>query len=371
MQLNSLHLIHFKNHISGDLEFGNHVNCLLGDNGSGKTNILDALHYLCFCKSYFNPIDGQNITHGEAFMLVKGVFSRLGEEEIVSCGVKKGQKKVFKRNEKTYPRLLEHIGRFPAVIIAPDDAEIIQGGGEVRRKWLDGVISQYDRSYLEKLIDYNKAILQRNNLFKYFAENRVWDVSMIEPWDVRLAPNAIAISEARKSFIEKFIPVFNEVYKEISGGSESVSLSYLTKVEGDESSFIELLKATREDDRRLRRTTCGTHKDDLAFKIGDYPMKKFGSQGQQKTFLVALRLAQLTFLEKATGVKPILLLDDIFDKIDEKRVQALMRRVTDGSLGQIFITDTHLGRIPDMFKSIGADVRVFEVSDGEVNTLPQ
>ena len=371
MQLNSLHLIHFKNHISGDLEFGNHVNCFLGDNGSGKTNILDALHYLCFCKSYFNPIDGQNITHGESFMLLKGVFSRQGEEEIVSCGVKKGQKKVFKRNEKAYPRLLEHIGRFPAVIIAPDDSEIIQGGSEVRRKWLDGVISQYDRSYLEKLIDYNKALIQRNNLFKYFAENRVWDPSMIEPWDARLAPNAIAISEARKSFIKKFVPVFNEAYKELSGGIESVSLEYNTKVEGDESAFLELLIGAREDDRRFRRSTCGTHKDDLAFKIGGFPMKKFGSQGQQKTFLVALRLAQLSFLEEATGVKPILLLDDIFDKIDDKRVHALLQRITDGSFGQIFITDTHLGRIPEMFKSIGADVRVFEVDNGEVNILQE
>ena len=194
------------------------------------------------------------------------------------------------------------------MIIAPDDAEIIQGGGEVRRKWLDGVISQYDRSYLEKLIDYNKALLQRNNLFKYFAENRLWDVSMIEPWDMRLAPNAIAISEARKSFIEKFIPGRDEVYKEIYEGNESVSLAYLTKVEGDESSFLELLIETREDDRKLRRTTCGTHKDDLAFKIGDHPLKKFGSQGQQKTFLVALRLAQLSFLEQATGNETFLII---------------------------------------------------------------
>ena len=369
MQLNSLHMIHFKNHLGGDLCFGNQVNCLLGDNGSGKTNVLDALHYLCSCKSHFNPVDAQNITHGESFMLVKGVFSRLGEEEIVSCGVKRGQKKVFKRNEKTYSRLLEHIGRFPAVIITPDDSEIVQGGSEVRRKWLDGVISQYDRTYLEKLIDYNKAILQRNNLFKYFTENRMWEPSMIEPWDARIAPNAIYIAKARVEFIKEFTPVFDEVYAEISGGKEIVSLDYSTKVRGEENDFLQLLIQSRDEDRRLRRTTCGTHKDDLVFKIGGHPLKKFGSQGQQKTFLVALRLAQLTFLEKATGVKPILLLDDIFDKIDDKRVQALMKMVTDGSFGQIFITDTHLGRIPEMFKSIGADVRVFEINNGEVNTL--
>lgn len=369
MQLNSLHLIHFKNHLSGDLTFGKQVNCLLGDNGSGKTNILDALHYLCFCKSYFNPIDSQNISHGEAFMMIKGSFSHLGNEEIVSCGVKRGAKKVFKRNEKAYSRLLEHIGKFPAVIIAPDDSEIVRGGSEVRRKWMDGVISQFDRTYLEKLIDYKKAVTQRNNLFKYFAENRVWDPTLVEPWDARIAPNAVFIANSRNEFIKKFLSVFNQVYNEICGGGEEVSLDYISNVPDKEEEFLSLLENSREDDRRVRRMTCGVHKDDLAFKIGDYPLRKFGSQGQQKTFLVALKLAQLVFLEQATGVKPILLLDDIFDKIDDKRVRALMNRVTDGTFGQIFITDTHLGRIPEMFQSTGADVRVFEVIDGEVNTL--
>ena len=369
MQLNSLQLINFKNHLSGDLKFGKQVNCLLGDNGSGKTNILDALHYLCFCKSYFNPIDSQNISHGEPFMMIKGVFNHHENEEFVSCGVKRGAKKVFKRNEKSYSRLLEHIGKFPAVIIAPDDSEIVKDGSEVRRKWMDGVISQYDRAYLEKLIDYKKAVYQRNNLFKYFAENRLWDPTLIEPWDARIAPNAVFIAQSRKEFIKDFLPVFIKVYNEICGGEEEVSLEYISNVSNNEDEFIELLKTSQEDDRRLRRMTCGVHKDDLAFKIGGYPLRKFGSQGQQKTFLVALKLAQLMFLEKVTGVKPILLLDDIFDKIDDKRVSALMSRVTDGTFGQIFITDTHLGRIPEMFKSIGADVRVFEVINGEVNTL--
>jgi DNA replication and repair protein RecF len=364
-------MIHFKNHLGGDLIFSDRVNCLLGDNGSGKTNILDALHYLCFCKSYFNPIDAQNITHGEPFMLIKGEFERLGESEIVSCGVKKGAKKVFKRNEKAYERLMDHIGRFPAVIIAPDDAEIVRGGSEIRRRFLDIVISQYDKTYLEALVDYNRSLLQRNNLFKYFAENRIWDVDMIEPWDARMVPLAIKIAKARRDFISKFTPVFNSTYEELSGGAEKVSLDYESKVGGEEKDFLDVLNNSRENDRRLRRTTCGVHRDDLVFKIHGHQLKKFGSQGQQKTFLVALRLAQLTFLEGATGVKPILLLDDIFDKIDDKRVRALMKRVTDGSLGQVFITDTHLGRIPEMFKSTGAEVRVFEVINGEVNTLEE
>ena len=369
MHLKSLHLINFKNHKGGDLMFSNQVNCLLGDNGSGKTNILDALYYLCFCKSYFNPVDAQNINHDEQFMLVKGEFERNGKHEVVSCGVKKGAKKVFKRNDKQYKRLMDHIGRFPAVIIAPDDTELIQGGSEVRRKFLDIVISQYDKTYLEALVSYNKALVQRNNLFKYFAENRVWETEMIEPWDVKMAPLAIKVSKARREFIEKFTPVFNSTYEEISGGVESVSLDYNSRVVGEEADFLSLLERSRDDDRRLRRTTAGIHRDDLVFKIHGHPMKKFGSQGQQKSYLVALRLAQLAFLEKATGVKPILLLDDIFDKIDDKRVESLMKRVTNGGFGQVFITDTHLGRIPEMFKSTGAEVKVFEVDKGEVNTL--
>ena len=369
MHLKSLQMIHFKNHRGGDMAFSKQVNCLLGDNGSGKTNVLDALHYLCFCKSYFNPVDSQNITHEEEYMMVKGEFHRLGEKEIISCGVKKGAKKVFKRNEKTYSRLMDHIGRFPAVIIAPDDAELIHGGSELRRRWLDMVISQYDNSYLEALVNYNKALTQRNNLLKYFFENRRWDAEMIEPWNVKMAPLAVKIAEARRDFVQKFTPVFNDVYKEISGGAEEVSFEYSTSVDGTVEDFASQLERAEENDRRLRRSTVGVHKDDLVFKIKEYPLKKFGSQGQQKTYLVALRLAQLSFLEDATGVKPILLLDDIFDKIDEKRVEALMRRVTDGSFGQVFITDTHLGRIPEMFKETGAEVKVFEVNKGEVELV--
>ena len=369
MHLKSLQLINFKNHKGGDLVFSKEVNCLLGDNGSGKTNILDALHYLCFCKSYFNPVDAQNINHDEKFMLVKGEFDRLGDNEVVSCGVKKGSKKVFKRNDKQYTRLMDHIGRFPAVILAPDDSELIKGGSEVRRKFLDIVISQYDKNYLESLVSYNKALVQRNNLFKYFAENRVWDPEMIEPWDNRMAPLAVKISNARRDFIKNFTPVFNSTYEDISNGVESVSLEYNSRVNGDEKDFLELLEKSREDDRRLRRSTTGIHRDDLVFKIHGHPMKKFGSQGQQKTYLVSLRLAQLTFLENATGVKPILLLDDIFDKIDEKRVKSLMEKVTKGGYGQVFITDTHLERIPNMFNSTGTEVNVYEVVEGEVNTL--
>ena len=366
MRLEHLHLVHFKNHSGADVSLGPQVNCFLGDNGSGKTNVLDAVHYLCFCKSYFNPIDAQNIAHDQPFMLVQGDFERLGTSERVSCGVQRGAKKQFKRNDKPYPRLADHIGRFPAVMIAPDDAELIQGGSEVRRKWMDAVISQYDRAYLDALIDVNKALIQRNALLRYFAENRTFDAGMLAPWNDRIAPKAAVIAKARRAFIEEFLPGFLATYAEISGGAEQVGLELTTHVAQDAAEIEARMLAAQDEDRRLRRTTVGVHKDDVVFSLGAHAMKRFGSQGQQKSFLVALRLAQLAFIEQATGVKPILLLDDIFDKIDEKRVEALMKRVTNGTFGQVFITDTHLGRIPDMFAATGADVRVFEVRQGEV-----
>ena len=366
MRLEHLHLVHFKNHSGADVTLGPQVNCFLGDNGSGKTNVLDAVHYLCFCKSYFNPIDAQNIAHGEPFMLVQGDFERLGTKERVSCGVQRGAKKQFKRNDKPYSRLAEHIGRFPAVMIAPDDAELIQGGSEIRRKWMDAVISQYDRAYLDALIDVNKALVQRNALLRYFAENRTFDAGLLAPWNARIAPKAAIIAKARRAFIDQFMPGFLSTYAEISRGAEEVGLSLTTHVSEDAEAIEASILAAQDEDRRLRRTTVGVHKDDVVFTLGDHAMKRFGSQGQQKSLLVALRLAQLAFIEEATGVKPILLLDDIFDKIDEKRVEALMKRVTNGTFGQVFITDTHLGRIPDMFAATGADVRVFEVSQGEV-----
>jgi len=372
MRLEQLHLVHFKNHSGAELSLGPQVNCFLGDNGSGKTNVLDAVHYLCFCKSYFNPIDAQNITHEKPFMLVQGDFERLDVKERVSCGVQRGAKKQFKRNDKPYTRLADHIGRFPAVMIAPDDAELIHGGSEVRRKWMDTVISQYDRAYLDALIDVNKALIQRNALLRYFAENRTFDAGLLAPWNARIAPKAALIAQARRAFVQDFLPGFLATYEEISRGAERVGLELTTHVTADAEEVEARMNAALDEDRRLRRTTVGVHKDDVVFTLGEHAMKRFGSQGQQKSFLVALRLAQLAFIEQATGVKPILLLDDIFDKIDEKRVEALMKRVTNGTFGQVFITDTHLGRIPEMFSSTGAEVRVFEVRQGEVvDATPQ
>ena len=366
MQLQQLHLHHFRNHSGSDLTFGPQVNCLLGDNGSGKTNVLDAVHYLCHTKSYFNPIDAQNIAHNEMQMLIQGKFNRRDQLEEVSCGVERGVKKVFRRNDKVYDRMADHIGRFPAVMIAPDDAALVHEGSEFRRRWLDSVISQFDRAYLQQVMDYNKALSQRNMLLRYFAENRTWDASALEPWDVQLIPLAVAIHLRRELFLEEFSPAFQKVHQEITHGAEGVGLTYTSPVPDSEEAFAAILLEVQSEDRRHRRTTVGIHKDDVRFELGEHLLKRFGSQGQQKSFLIALRLAQLAHIEKVTEVKPILLLDDIFDKIDDKRVQALMEHVTAGQFGQVFITDTDLERIPKLFASTGSDVRVFKVERGQV-----
>ncbi len=364
MQLTALQLLHFKNWPEADLAFCSGVNCLLGDNGSGKTNVLDAVHYLCLTKSYFNPIDQYNIAHGAEHMLVSGTFERRGEVEVVACGVQRGVKKTMRRNDKAYDRLSDHIGRFPAVMIAPDDASIIHEGSDARRKWMDSVVCQLDRPYLQQLVDYNKALTQRNNLLRYFAENRVWDAAMLEPWTEQMVPTARAIRARRAAFVAAFNPMFERVYAELSGRKEQARVVYKTHVPDEDEAARAMWRGAEADDRRLRRTTVGVHKDDLVFELDGHPLKRMGSQGQQKSFLIALRLAQLAFMEAATGVKPILLLDDIFDKIDDKRVAALMDLVTRDEVGQVFITDTSLGRIPDLFREAGSDVRVFEVVSG-------
>ena len=241
MVLEQLHLHHFKNHIGSDLSFGSQVKCLLGDNGSGKTNVLDAVHYLCHTKSYFNPIDGQNIAHGEDQMLVQGQFLRHEQSEKVSCAIARGVKKVFRWNEKAYDRLADHVGRFPAVMIAPDDAALIHEGSEMRRKWLDSVISQSDRGYLKNIMSYNKALNQRNALLRYFAENRTWDEESLSLWDAQLIPLAVAIRARREEFISGYIPVFQAVHADITQGVEKVGLVYRSDVGNSDESFAEQL----------------------------------------------------------------------------------------------------------------------------------
>lgn len=364
MILAHLSLVNFKNYAEASFDFDPNVNIFTGLNGQGKTNVLDAIHYLAFCKSYFNPIDSQNIRHGEDFFVLEGMFENEQGFDKIYCGVKKGHKKVFKKNKTEYERLAEHIGKYPAVVISPYDKDLISEGSEVRRKFIDSIISQYNREYLDDLISYNKLLRQRNSLLKYFWENRTFEPDNLDVWTTQLVDVAQRIHSERVKFLAEFEPVFLSHYAAISGKAENVRLEYSSHL--TEGNFSDTMAASLEKDRRSSYTNVGTHKDDLKFIINGHPLKKFGSQGQQKTYLISLKLAQFDLIKAATKRVPLLLLDDIFDKIDDVRVQHLMKLVSDHNFGQIFITDTHSERIADIFDGISDSAKIFEVKQGEV-----
>ncbi len=367
MYLKTLSIVNFRNYADAELTFCEGANCLVGDNGSGKTTVLDAIHYLSLCKSYFNQIDSQNVRYDCGFFLLKGRFERHGEEDTLSCGVTPGQKKQFKRNDKEYQRLADHIGKYPVVMLTPNDIDLIKEGSEERRRFVDSIIAQYSRSYLDALMAYNRALVQRNNLLKFFAENGSFDEDMLLVWDEQLMNHGALIYDERKRFVHEFIEGFESIHAEITQGHDRVTLAYSSLL--SEATFEEGLRASRLRDRASRRTTFGVHKDDLDFLIDQHPIRRFGSQGQQKTYLIALKLAQFGFIEKATGVKPLLLLDDIFDKIDDHRVAALMQLVSNGRFGQIFVTDTGKERTAELFRNIGAELRIFNIHQGKITEL--
>lgn len=364
MLLNELHILNFKNISEAELFFSPGLNCFIGKNGVGKTNILDAIFHLSLCKSYFNVPDLQNIRHGESFFVLQGRYDREGEDISIYCGVRKGQKKVLKKNQKTYTRLSEHIGLLPLVMISPEDMILIDGGGEERRRLIDGIISQCDCSYLHHLIRYNKALAQRNSLLKASA-GKVLDGEMIGIWDEQLAENGEIIMRTRLKFLRDFCKIFQEYYAELSFGREKVELSYKSSV--SEEGLLKALSAVRERDRLLTYTTVGVHRDDLIMNLGDYSVRKIGSQGQKKTFLTALKLAQYVWLSRMNGTKPLLLLDDIFDKLDADRVGQIVRIVSSELFGQVFITDTNRAHIDNILNKQSANYRIFEVSDGVVH----
>ena len=364
LTLQKLSLINFKNYQEAELEFGPGVNCFTGENGEGKTNLLDGIYYLAFCKSYFNPIDSQNIRHGEPFFMVQGVFDKEEQEETVYCGMKRNEKKQFKRNKKEYSRLADHIGLLPMVIVSPADVNLILDGSEARRKFVDGVIAQFNKSYLDDLLTYNKALSQRNALLKHFGETRTFDEETLEIWDMQLAETGERIHQERQQFLLTFIDIFQRYFELISRGKELVSIDYRSTL--NDHSFMEALKDARRKDRAVEYTTVGIHKDDLVFKLEGHPLKKFGSQGQQKSFLIALKLAQFDFIRSIKKLTPLLLLDDIFDKLDDQRVKALMKLVSEHNFGQIFITDTSEARLKEVFTGIDIEVRMFHISDGNV-----
>ncbi|MDB5129603.1 DNA replication/repair protein RecF [Mucilaginibacter sp.] len=365
MYLQQLSFLNFKNYSEAEISLSEGVNAFVGNNGAGKTNLLDAVHYLSLCKSYFNPIDSQQIKQGADFFMINGVFEKNGNKEVVACGVKRNQKKQFKRNKKDYQRLADHIGLLPLVMISPYDISIIIEGSEERRKFIDNVISQTDHNYLDELIVYNKVLTNRNALLRQIADTGRYDPELLAVFDEQLIASGTRIFQKRRNFMEIFTGIFNKHYQFISEDAEQVELIYESQLLQDE--FAGLLKKSMERDRVLERTTTGIHKDDLQFNIHGMPMKKFGSQGQQKSFLIALKLAQYTFLTQKNGFKPLLLLDDIFDKLDDNRVTKLMQMVSNNDFGQVFITDTSMSRVEGIFEKINVGVKLFKVTEGNID----
>ena len=359
MILNTLSLVNYKNFESQVFDFDAKINCFVGANGIGKTNALDAIYHLAFGKSYFNPIATQNINHNAEFFVVDGSFTKNERTEKLIVSLKRGSKKVIKRNAKAYEKFSEHIGFIPLVIISPADRDLIIEGSDTRRKFIDSVISQSDKNYLTQLIAYNKVLAQRNALLKYFALNNTFNTETLSIYNEQLHTYGTDIFEKRDAFLKTFIPIFKTRYQAISQSKEAIDLHY--KSDLFTTSLKDLLNININKDKALQYTSVGTHKDDLVFLIDDFPIKKFGSQGQQKSFLIALKLAQFDFIKQQSGVAPILLLDDIFDKLDEHRVAQLIGLVDDAQFGQIFISDTHAERTENIVKQIHQSYKIFKL----------
>ncbi|WP_297333174.1 DNA replication/repair protein RecF [Flavobacterium sp.] len=359
MYLKKLSLLNYKNIAEADYEFDAKINCFVGKNGVGKTNVLDAVYHLAYGKSYFNPLALQNIKHTEDFFVIDGVFEKEERNENIVCSLKRGQKKVLKRNGKPYEKFSEHIGFIPLVMISPSDNDLITEGSETRRKFIDSVISQLDAAYLQQLINYQKVVSQRNALLKYFALNHTFDKDTLGIYNEQMAALGHAVFEKRKQFLQDFIPIFNSHHHNITGSEETVTLKYDSQLY--EKPLSDLLDENLQRDRVLQYTSIGIHKDDLSFEIEEHPIKKFGSQGQQKSFLIALKLAQFEFIKKQSGVLPILLFDDIFDKLDETRVEKIVQMINNKTFGQIFISDTHPERTENIVKATHQSYRIFNL----------
>lgn len=367
MHLKAISTANFKNIRETTIDFSERLNCFIGDNGAGKTNMLDAIYYLSFTKSFFNSIDQMNVCHGENWFMIKGLYERHDAAEQIICSFQDGQKKQVKRNTKSYRKMSEHIGLLPLVMVSPGDANLILGGSDERRKFIDGVISQYDAVYLANLLRYNRTLMQRNNLLKQAAQDNRFDDEVIETYDYTLNELGANIYEKRREFIEKLEPVFQRYYTRISNGIEQVELFYQSDLERD--SLEKLLRENRVCDRKLQFTTAGVHKDDLMLKLSGYPIKKLGSQGQQKTYLIALKLAQFDFIRQISGIRPILLLDDIFDKLDKKRVEQIIKMVDGEQFGQIFITDTNREHLDSILLSAASGYNIYNVSQGNIEIV--
>ena len=367
MFLERIHLIQFKNHQSTEIQFISGLNAFVGSNGSGKTNVLDAIHYMSMCKSYLNPIDKQNVMFDSSFFHINGTWNVNNQSNQVSCSYKLGAKKKIKLNKKEYEKLADHIGKFPVVFISPYDGDLINEGSELRRKWMDGIISQVDPIYLHTIQSYQKVLSQRNALLKNMGEHRLFDLESIEVWDTQMVKLGSFIHKKRKTFLSSFIPVFQKFYHQIGAEKEEISIEYKSQLSNED--FGTLLIESHKKDSYAQYSNVGTHKDDLIFSIKGHPIKKFGSQGQQKSFVIALRLAQFDWLKAQKKTNPILLLDDIFDKLDTQRVQKLVALVTQDYFGQVMVSDTDEDRMKALLKSLKVPSKLFEVTKGDVNEI--
>ena len=360
MFLQTLSATNYKNLKQIEVQFCKGVNCFIGNNGMGKTNLLDAIYYLAFCKSRTCHADTQVIKHDEPYLMLDACFCVSDKQERISVGLQRGQKKVVKRNKKEYERLADHIGLIPLVIVSPNDLELIIEGSSERRKLIDGIISQYDKQYLHELLAYNKALLQRNTLLRA----HVSDAELLEVCESIMAQKAAYIYPKRVEFLEQYIPIFAQYYREIAGDNEQVSIRYESHLQ--QGDLLTSLQQSRYKDEVVGYTTVGIHKDELAFYLGDYPLKRIASQGQIKSFLVAMKLAQFEFMKKACGKYPILLLDDIFDKLDATRVERIVKLVSTERFGQIFITDTNREHLDTLLQQVEGEKMLFTIYQGGI-----
>ena len=366
MILQSLNILNYRNIREASLEFAPKLNCFVGLNGQGKTNVLDAIYLLSFTKSAYTSQDSLNITHGEEMALVQGNYG----EFTISCGLRRGVKKQFRKDKKDYPRLLDHIGLIPLVMVSPADHQLIEEGSDERRRFMDVVIGQQNRKYLDCLANYNALLKQRNALLKQLADKypspsmgESEGAALLEVLEWQMVEPAEYIFKARTDFFNEFESYFQEVYKVISGSAETPTLRYISQLQ--DRNLREAYIKTRQRDLILGWTSQGIHKDDLDMRLGEYPLKQVGSQGQQRTFVLAMKLAQALYLADTTGEAPILLLDDIFDRLDSERVVRIVHMVQSEQFGQIFITDTDRQHLTEIIQP-GPDAKIFHVENGQI-----
>lgn len=361
MFLEKIYLSNFKNYEEASYVFSPQVNCIVGENGSGKTNLLDSIYFLALSKSAIHHQDANNINHNTDYMMIEGVFRKNTRTHQITCSIQRGQRKVLMHEKKPYERISDHIGQFPVVLIAPDDTELIKEGSEDRRRFFDGVLSQMDNEYLNDYQQYNRILEQRNSLLKIFAERNFIDQDLLDTYSDPLVKLALRIYRQRREFMDTFLPIFKKHYAVLSEGREEVEIIYESEVASGE--FPQEFRLNRQTDVRAQRTTKGIHKDDYIFEIDTYPIKKFGSQGQQKSFVMALRLAQFEMIETLREVKPILLLDDIFDKLDDRRIHSLIESINNNTFGQVFITDARPERTQKILEGVKAEVKYFTINN--------